>query len=97
MKQSIAIIGAGASGLVAGKVFLADGFDVTLFERDRELGGTWTEAMIYLDLHTQQPGGTMAFSDLPDDTGKTTFSRPIRSRSMLCLKSMARGKRPMRI
>ena len=97
MKQSIAIIGAGASGLVAGKVFLDDGFDVTLFERDRELGGTWSESMIYLDLHTQQPGGTMAFSDLPDDTGKATLGRPVRCPSVFCLKSMARGSRPMRI
>ncbi|CAF5136305.1 unnamed protein product, partial [Rotaria magnacalcarata] len=32
--KTVAIIGAGACGLVCAKVLLDDGFDVTLFERN---------------------------------------------------------------
>ena len=81
MEKSVLVVGAGASGLVAGKVLVNDGFEVTLFERDAEVGGTWSERMIYLDLHTQQPGGTMAFADLPDPTGQTSLSPPRRRSS----------------
>jgi cation diffusion facilitator CzcD-associated flavoprotein CzcO len=68
--KSVAIVGAGASGLVCAKVLLDDGFDVTLFDRQRELGGIWSTETAYADLHTQQPGGTYEFSDLFDGTGK---------------------------
>ena len=71
MKQkSVAIIGAGAAGLVAAKTLIDDGFNVRLFERHQELGGTWSREMAYFDLHAQQPGGTMEFSDLYDGTGR---------------------------
>ena len=68
--KSVAIIGAGASGLVAAKVLLDDGFNVTLFDRHRQLGGIWSEESAYAGLYTQQPGGTMEFSDLFDGEGK---------------------------
>ena len=68
--KSLAIIGAGASGLVSAKVLRDDGFDVTIFERRTSLGGTWSEDMAYLHLRTQQPGGTMEFADLFDGSGK---------------------------
>lgn len=67
--RSVAIIGAGASGLVAAKVLLEDGFNVTLFERQGQLGGIWSKESAYLDLVTQQPGGTMEFADLFDGQG----------------------------
>ena len=38
--KSVAIVGAGPSGLVCAKVLLDDGFDVTVFDEQRELGGT---------------------------------------------------------
>ena len=60
----VAIIGAGACGLVCAKVLLDDGFDVTLFDRQREVGGVWSAESAYVDLHSQQPGGTLEFSDL---------------------------------
>ena len=41
--KTVGIIGAGSGGLVCAKVLLDDGFDVTLFERQRELGGVWTK------------------------------------------------------
>ncbi|CAF0802550.1 unnamed protein product [Adineta steineri] len=62
--KSVAIVGAGPSGLVCAKILLDDGFDVTLFDKQRELGGIWCAESAYADLHTQQPGNTMAFSDL---------------------------------
>ncbi|CAF3269127.1 unnamed protein product [Rotaria socialis] len=63
---TVAIIGAGACGLVCAKVLLDDGFDVTLFERNEELGGIWSSKIAYANLHNQQPGGTFEFSDLYD-------------------------------
>lgn len=71
MKKSktVAIIGAGASGLVCAKVLLEDGFDVTIFEEQKELGGVWSAEKAYVSLHTQQPGGTIEFSDLYNGEG----------------------------
>ena len=68
--STVAIIGAGACGLVCAKVLLDDGFDVTIFERGKELGGIWSSQCAYADLHSQQPGGTMEFSDLYSGIGK---------------------------
>jgi cation diffusion facilitator CzcD-associated flavoprotein CzcO len=67
--RTVAIIGAGSSGLVAAKVLLVDGFDVTLFEKNASLGGIWSFEGSYYNLHTQQPGGTMEYSDLYDGKG----------------------------
>jgi dimethylaniline monooxygenase (N-oxide forming) len=67
--RSVAIIGAGASGLVAAKVLLEDGFNVTVFERQGQLGGIWSKESAYFNLETQQPGGTMEFADLFDSQG----------------------------
>ncbi|CAF4786180.1 unnamed protein product [Rotaria sp. Silwood2] len=68
--KSVAIIGAGSSGLVAANVLLKDGFNVTIFERGRYIGGMWCEDNIYINLHSQQFGGTIEFSDLFDGEGK---------------------------
>ncbi|CAF2901569.1 unnamed protein product [Rotaria sp. Silwood2] len=64
--KSVAIIGAGPSGLVAANVLLKAGFNVTIFERGRHIGGIWCEDAAYIDLHSQQLGGTIEFSDLFD-------------------------------
>jgi cation diffusion facilitator CzcD-associated flavoprotein CzcO len=72
--KTVAIVGAGPSGLVSAKVLLDDGFDVTLFDRQRELGGIWCAETAYVDLHTQQPGGTYEFSDLVHGEGKNYHS-----------------------
>jgi len=68
--KSVAVVGTGPTGLVHAKVLLDDGFDVTLFDRQRELGGIRFAESAYADLHTQQPGGTIEFSDLFDGEGK---------------------------
>jgi cation diffusion facilitator CzcD-associated flavoprotein CzcO len=68
--KTVAVIGAGSSGLVTAKVLLDDGFNVTLFERHRELDGIWSAESAYVDLHRQQLGRTFEFSDLIDGKGK---------------------------
>ncbi|MFZ1851562.1 MAG: NAD(P)-binding protein [Nitrosomonas sp.] len=41
MKQTVAVIGAGSSGLVAARNFLSHGFEVHIFEKEDDLGGNW--------------------------------------------------------
>jgi dimethylaniline monooxygenase (N-oxide forming) len=67
--KTVAIVGAGFSGLAAGKVLLQDGFDVTIFDRQKALGGIWSPDWAYVDLHTQAVPGLMEFSNLPDTRG----------------------------
>ena len=68
-RKSVAIIGAGPSGLAAGKVLLEDGFDVTIFDRQNTIGGIWSPDGAYADLCSQQLAGFMEFSNLPDFEG----------------------------
>lgn len=39
--RSVAVIGAGSSGLVSAKYSLAQGYDVTVYEQNEQLGGIW--------------------------------------------------------
>lgn len=39
--KTVAIIGAGSSGLVSAKYSLDHGFDVTVYEQNEQLGGIW--------------------------------------------------------
>ncbi|HEX2077051.1 MAG TPA: NAD(P)-binding domain-containing protein [Longimicrobium sp.] len=61
--QHVGIIGAGISGLVTAKTLLEEGFDVTLFETEDEVGGVWARSRRYPGVHTQNPRDTYAFSD----------------------------------
>jgi cation diffusion facilitator CzcD-associated flavoprotein CzcO len=63
--KTIGIIGAGLSGLVAAKTYLEYGFSVTVFEKDKELGGVWSSSRRYPGLFTQNPRDTYAFTDFP--------------------------------
>ena len=71
--KTVAVVGAGACGIVASRVLLKDGFDVVIFERQKDVGGIWCEESSYVDLHTQQPGATMEFSDLYDGGGSSVM------------------------
>lgn len=62
---SIGILGGGLSGLVAAKTFLEEGFDVTVFEKEDEVGGVWARSRRYPGLITQNTRDTYAFSDFP--------------------------------
>ncbi len=63
--QHICIIGAGISGLVAAKTFIEEGYEVTVFEKQKGLGGVWEKSRTYTGLTTQNPRDTYAFSDYP--------------------------------
>ncbi|CAF1358047.1 unnamed protein product [Adineta steineri] len=65
-RKSVAIIGAGVSGLAAGKVLLEDRFDITIFDRHKTLGGIWSPDWAYVHLHTQTIANLMEFSSLHD-------------------------------
>ena len=45
--RSVAVIGAGISGILATKYLLQAGLDVTVFERNDKPGGVWL-----VDMHT---------------------------------------------
>jgi dimethylaniline monooxygenase (N-oxide forming) len=64
----VCVIGAGVSGLVSAKIFLEEGYDVTVFEKQTGLGGVWEKSRAYPGLSIQNPRDTYAFSDYPMPT-----------------------------
>jgi dimethylaniline monooxygenase (N-oxide forming) len=69
MTRTIAVIGAGFGGLTTAKVFREFGFDVTVFEKDSEVGGVWSSSRRYPGLTTQNVRSTYALSDYPYPKG----------------------------
>lgn len=65
MKDTVAIIGAGIAGLCTAKTLLALGYEVTVFEKEADLGGVWSASRRYPGLTTQNPRETYCFSDWP--------------------------------
>ncbi|AFY58774.1 putative flavoprotein involved in K+ transport [Rivularia sp. PCC 7116] len=63
--KNICVIGAGVSGLVTAKTFLEEGYKVTVFEKQKGLGGVWDKSRAYPGLSIQNPKDTYAFSDYP--------------------------------
>ncbi|MSQ99038.1 MAG: NAD(P)/FAD-dependent oxidoreductase [Xanthomonadales bacterium] len=63
--KSIGIIGAGIAGLSTAKILKSFGFDVTVFEKEAEVGGVWSASRRYPGLTTQNPRTTYEFSDYP--------------------------------
>jgi dimethylaniline monooxygenase (N-oxide forming) len=70
--RRVAIVGAGASGLAAARILLAQGLDCTLFERRPALGGVWADG--YLNFGVQVQRELYEFPDwpLPADTANFT-------------------------
>lgn len=62
-EDTVCVIGAGVSGLVAAKVLEHDGFDVTVFEKKPTIGGVWAPSRAYVGLCTNNPRKAYAFSD----------------------------------
>ena len=63
--KKVAIIGAGAAGLVSATALLQNGFDITVYEKSANLGGVWNYAesnAMYDSLRTNLPKEIMAFS-----------------------------------
>lgn len=69
MTRTIAIIGAGFGGLSTAKVFREFGFDVTVYEKDSEVGGVWSTSRRYPGLTTQNVRSTYALTDYPYPKG----------------------------
>lgn len=67
----VAVIGAGASGLVCGRELARAGLDYTVFESSPRIGGVWvydqTLGPMYASLRTNLPTDLMAFRDFPFD------------------------------
>lgn len=61
--ERIAIIGAGVAGLSTGRQLITAGFDCTLFERNSELGGVWSDG--YLNFGVQVQRELYEFPDWP--------------------------------
>lgn len=67
MNKSVGIIGAGFSGMATANIFKQYGFDVKVYEKDKEVGGVWTSSRRYPGLGTQNVKATYHLSDLKMD------------------------------
>ncbi len=65
LNMRIVIIGAGFAGLSTAKVFKALGHEVTVFEKEADVGGVWGASRRYPGLETQNVRSTYALSDFP--------------------------------
>ncbi|KJC45043.1 monooxygenase [Bradyrhizobium sp. LTSP885] len=67
-QKQVCVIGAGVSGLAAGKAFATRGHKVTIIERSGDLGGVWEPARAYPDVQTQSPKELYRYTDkaMPD-------------------------------
>ena len=82
MSKRVCVIGAGACGLVAAKVFAEHGLLPAVFEQSADVGGQWrydasvtaasTSAM-YEHLQTNLPSDVMQLSDFPFPPGTAAF------------------------
>lgn len=64
--NKVAIIGAGASGIIAAKVLLDKGFAVTIFEKTNNIAGVWNFSdggALYKSLKTNLPKEIMVFEN----------------------------------
>lgn len=43
--KTVAVIGAGTSGLTSAKYSIAQGYDVTIYEQNEQLGGIWVSLL----------------------------------------------------
>src|ERR1700761_2606066 len=67
-QKHVCVIGAGISGLAAGKACAGRGHKVTIIERSGDLGGVWEPARSYPDVQTQSPKDLYRYTDraMPD-------------------------------
>ena len=66
---TVAVVGAGSSGVAAARHFREAGFQVTVFERESDLGGNWNygspAARVYRSTHTISSKPGTEFPDFP--------------------------------
>jgi len=76
----VCVIGAGIAGLVTAKVLAEDGFEVTVYEKETALGGTWNASRTYPGLRANNSKYTYAYSDYayPKDAATHPYAEQIR-------------------
>ena len=92
--KRVAVLGAGAAGLVASRLLREAGFGVRCFERTGDVGGVWRyrpEDVMYKSLVTNLPKEIMAYLDTPFDAS-LPVSRVVVS--MCCVYSFSQVSRP---
>ncbi|MFD0201625.1 MULTISPECIES: flavin-containing monooxygenase [Saccharothrix] len=62
----VCVIGAGPGGIVSAKVLLEHGFEVTVFDKYRRVGGIWSPGGCYDGLANQSALRLFEFADLPN-------------------------------
>lgn len=60
--QKVAVLGAGAAGLITAHTLSRDGFEVQVFTRDHSPGGQWAQERIYPGLKLNSVHGEFSFS-----------------------------------
>lgn len=77
--RSVAIIGAGVSGLTAARLLMQQGVDCTVYERSQQVGGVWSNG--YVNFGVQVPKDLYEFPDwpLPDETSDFTPGPAVRN------------------
>ncbi|MDK1286001.1 NAD(P)-binding domain-containing protein [Pseudoalteromonas umbrosa] len=73
MNKTIAVIGAGLSGIAAVKQLTDGGHQVTCFEKAESFGGVFADKKIYDDLHLTISNYFMAYSDYVPNHQKLKF------------------------
>ena len=75
MPVSVAVLGAGAAGLITAQTLLADGFAVQVITRDHSPGGQWAKERLYPGLQLNNVHGEFRFSphemSAPPDSAAT--------------------------
>jgi len=74
--KRVAVLGAGAAGLVTGRLLRDAGFDVRILEKTSTVGGVWKyrpNDVMYKSLTTNLPKEIMAFHDTPFDPTLHSF------------------------
>ncbi len=74
--KRVAVLGAGAAGLVAGRLLREAGLDVHILEQASTVGGVWKyrpKDVMYKSLTTNLPKEIMAFHDAPFDPTLPSF------------------------
>ncbi|CAN0463259.1 unnamed protein product [Ascophyllum nodosum] len=88
---SVAVVGAGAAGLAAGRIFRDEGLRVAVFEKSHHVGGVWRydpspedKAPMYRSLVTNLPKETMAFFGFPYPAELPSFTTHRQVHDYLC-------------
>jgi len=81
--MKVAIVGAGIAGLATAKVLKSDGFDISVFERDSELGGVWASHRTYPEVCADTPKEAYAFPDFPHAATTSEFPTASEMRAYL--------------